>query len=115
MGGLRATFTLRQRPDNGWRPASGFMEEMSVTADHECAGGERLAVYVAGVRAQLAPIRSRAALLDSYRREALNVLVPITEASDPGSVGLEIAYMLRWLELPEEQFGIAEMTVGEMI
>ncbi len=75
-----------------------------------------LAVYVADVCAQLAPIRSRTALLDSYRREALNVLLPTELApQDPETVGLEIAYMLRWLELPEEQLVPAAITVGEMI
>lgn len=56
---------------------------------------------VALVRAQLSPIRSRSALLDSYERESLNLL---SHGATPGSEVqiLELAYALRWLELPAE-------------
>jgi len=54
---------------------------------------------VALVRAQLAPISSRRALLDSYRRESLCRLA--SPAQNGGSAGevLDIAYALRWAEL----------------
>ncbi len=69
--------------------------------------GEPIAVYVAGIRAQLAPIGSRSALLDSYRRESLNLLVSTAPPIDAAAAALEIAYTLRWLELPDEQIALA--------
>jgi hypothetical protein len=70
--------------------------------DTEFAAPPALADRVAMVRAQLAPIRSRRALLDSYRRESLCRLA--TTAQTPGSAAevLELAYALRWLELESE-------------
>lgn len=58
-----------------------------------------VAERVALVRAQLAPISSRRALLDSYRRESLCRLA--SPSQNGGSAGevLDIAYALRWAEL----------------
>ena len=52
-------------------------------------------------RAQLAPIRSRTALLNSYAREAS---IAVTRAPATGDAGLpagpvRVAYAIRWLEL----------------
>ncbi len=60
-----------------------------------------LAIRVAAVRAQLAPINSQSALLDSYRREALCLLTPTNGPLGAAAEALEIAYALRWLELGE--------------
>ena len=70
--------------------------------DTEFAAPPALADRVAMVRAQLEPIRSRRALLDSYRRESLCRLA--TTAQAPGSAAevLELAYAMRWLELESE-------------
>lgn len=58
-----------------------------------------LAIRVAAVRAQLAPIHSQSALLESYRREALCLLTPTRGPLGAAAEALEIAYALRWLEL----------------
>ena len=67
-----------------------------------------LAGRIALVRAQLAPIRSRSALLDSYRRESLCRLAG--PAQPPGSATevLDQAYAMRWLEL-ESDSSMAEL------
>ena len=57
--------------------------------------GDRVAV----VRAQLAPIRSRVALLDSYRRESLCRLASPVQSAESDVEVLGIAYALRWAEL----------------
>ena len=58
-----------------------------------------LADRIALVRAQLAPIRTRRALLDSYRRESLCRLAsPVPNGGSAVEV-LDIAYALRWAEL----------------
>ena len=54
---------------------------------------------LAHVRAQLGPIRSRSALLDSYRRESLYLLAVPTLGSDAEMEILDLAYALRWAEL----------------
>jgi hypothetical protein len=61
-----------------------------------------LADRVALVRAQLEPIRSRVALLESYRRESLcRLAAPVFAAGSAAEV-LELAYAMRWLELESE-------------
>ncbi len=57
-----------------------------------------LAGRVALVRAQLAPIPSRLALLDSYRRESICRLSSPCDIDSAADV-LELAYALRWAEL----------------
>jgi hypothetical protein len=55
---------------------------------------------VDGTRAQLAPIRTRAALAASFSREASVAATrsaPLTPADPPGPV--RVAYAIRWLEL----------------
>ena len=54
---------------------------------------------VAAVRAQLEPIRSRVALLDSYRRESLCRLATSGLATGSAEEVLELAYAMRWREL----------------
>jgi hypothetical protein len=58
-----------------------------------------LADRVALVRAQLEPIRSRPALLESYRRESLCRLATTDFAAGSAAEVLELAYAMRWLEL----------------
>jgi hypothetical protein len=58
-----------------------------------------VAERVALVRAQLAPISSRRALLDSYRRESLCRLASPTQDGGSAVEVLDIAYALRWTEL----------------
>jgi len=57
---------------------------------------------VESVRSQLAPIRSRRALADSFGREATHIrallLVPDGRPIDPPGP-LRLAYAIRWLEL----------------
>ena len=59
------------------------------------------AELVALVRAQLAPIPSRPALLDSYRRESLYRLAPSGCRVDAAESVLELAYAARWAELAD--------------
>ena len=68
----------------------------------QSASQPAIADRIALVRAQLAPIRSRRALLESYRRESLCRLA--SPAQDGGSAVevLDIAYALRWAELAAE-------------
>ncbi len=56
---------------------------------------------VALVRAQLAPIRSRLALADSYRREAAVAATATPPTIDPPEPPgpVRVAYAIRWLEL----------------
>jgi hypothetical protein len=68
----------------------------------EFAAPPAMADRVDMVRAQLEPIRSRRALLDSYRRESLCRLAPAALASDSAAEVLELAYAMRWLELETE-------------
>lgn len=63
------------------------------------ATGPELAERVALVCAQLAPIRSRTALLDSYERESLNRMGGGPDAPNSDSQVLDLAYALRWFEL----------------
>jgi hypothetical protein len=71
--------------------------------DTEFATPPAIADRVAMVRAQLQPIRSRRALVDSYRRESLYRLSAATTQA-PGSATevLELAYAMRWFELEPE-------------
>jgi hypothetical protein len=69
--------------------------------DTEFAAPPALADRVAMVRAQLEPIRSRRALLDSYRRESLCRLATV-QASGSAAEVLELAYAMRWRELEAE-------------
>lgn len=57
---------------------------------------------IALVRAQLAPIGSRRALLDSYRRESLCRLASPVQSAESDVEVLGIAYALRWAELASE-------------
>jgi hypothetical protein len=61
-----------------------------------------LAEMIALVRAQLAPIRSRSALLDSYRRESLCRLAGPAQAAGSATEVLDQAYAMRWLELKSD-------------
>lgn len=70
--------------------------------DMEFAAPPALADRVAMVRAQLEPIRSRRALLDSYRRESLYRLATPALASGSAAEVLDLAYAMRWLELETE-------------
>jgi hypothetical protein len=70
--------------------------------DTEFAAPPALADRVALVRAQLAPIRSRRALLDSYRRESLCRLATTAQSPDSAAEVLELAYAMRWMELESE-------------
>ena len=58
-----------------------------------------LADRVALVRAQLEPIRSRPALVESFRRESLCRLATTDFAVGSAAEVLELAYAMRWLEL----------------
>jgi hypothetical protein len=71
-------------------------------ADTELATRTILSERVALVQAQLAPIRSRRALLDSYRRESLCRLASTAHSTNAAADVLDIAYALRWAELQPE-------------
>jgi hypothetical protein len=75
--------------------------------DTEYAAQPALSDRIATVRAQLEPIRSRTALLDSYRRESLCRLATTAQASGSAAEVLDLAYALRWLELD------ADSSVGD--
>jgi len=60
--------------------------------------GDRVAL----VRVQLEPIRSRVALLDSYRRESLCRLATTGLAAGSAEEVLELAYAMRWRELESD-------------
>jgi hypothetical protein len=70
--------------------------------DTEFTAPPALADRVAMVRAQLEPIRSRNALLDSYRRESLCRLASTPPASGSAAEVLDLAYAMRWRELEAE-------------
>jgi hypothetical protein len=70
--------------------------------DTEFVAPPALADRVAMVRAQLAPIRSRRALLDSYRRESLCRLANTNTAPGSAAEVIDLAYAMRWLELETE-------------
>jgi hypothetical protein len=70
--------------------------------DAAYTGPPALAGRVAAVRAQLAPIRTRRALLDSYRNESLCRFAHSTRGAEAAAKVLEFAYALRWLELDGE-------------
>jgi hypothetical protein len=72
------------------------------TVDREPAAAPALAERISQVRAQLEPIRSRRALLDSYRRESLCRLASTSPAAGSATEVLDLAYALRWLELDAE-------------
>jgi len=79
--------------------------------DTEFAAPPALADRVDLVRAQLAPIRSRRALLDSYRRESLCRLAGGASASGSAAEVLEVAYAMRWLELENETPGADPLAI----
>jgi hypothetical protein len=60
---------------------------------------------VALVRAQLEPIRSRLALIESYRRESLCRLATTDFCAGSAAEVLELAYAVRWLELAPDVAG----------
>jgi hypothetical protein len=70
--------------------------------DTETATQPAIADRIALVRSQLAPIRSRRALLDSYRRESLYRLASTAQTAGSAADVLEMAYALRWAELASE-------------
>lgn len=72
--------------------------------DSEQAALQVLAGRIDLVRAQLAPIQSRGALLDSYRRESICRLASPGETSGSATEVLERAYAIRWLELESDTF-----------
>jgi hypothetical protein len=76
-----------------------------------------LADRIALVHAQLAPIRSRRALLDSYRRESLCRLAGGDQAAGSAADVLEMAYALRWaeLELAAEEIELDERDRSELM
>lgn len=67
--------------------------------DAEFAAQPALSDRIAMVRAQLEPIRSRRALIDSYQRESLCRLATTAQASGSAAEVLDLAYAMRWLEL----------------
>ena len=69
----------------------------------ESVAAPALADRVALVRAQLQPIRSRVALLESYRRESLCRLATPVSAVGSAAEVLELAYAMRWLELESDR------------
>jgi hypothetical protein len=75
--------------------------------DTEFAAQPALSDRIAMVRAQLEPIRSRRALLDSYQRESLCRLATPAQASGSAAEVLDLAYAMRWLELE------ADASIGE--
>jgi hypothetical protein len=72
-----------------------------------------IADMVALVRAQLEPIGSRRALLDSYRRESLCRLATSLSAGSAAEV-LEMAYALRWFELDSDSV-VDDSTAGVFV
>jgi hypothetical protein len=83
--------------------------------DMESATPPAVADRVAMVRAQLAPIHSRRALLDSYRRESLCRLAAPAAAVGSASEVIDLAYALRWAELETEGLAadpLADQTIG---
>jgi hypothetical protein len=75
--------------------------------DTEIAAQPALSDRIAMIRAQLEPIRSRRALLDSYQRESLCRLATTAQAAGSAAEVLDLAYALRWLELE------GDTTVGD--
>jgi len=85
--------------------------------DTELAAQPALSDRVAAIRAQLEPIRSRRALLDSYQRESLCRLATPAPASGSAAEVLDIAYALRWLELeadPTLGISATALEIGQM-
>jgi hypothetical protein len=60
---------------------------------------------VAAIRAQLAPIRSRRSLIDSFAREAAVAATATPPTADPAAPPgpVRVAYAIRWLELGDER------------
>lgn len=67
--------------------------------DTRSRGASALAESIAIVRHQLEPIRSRRALIDSFRRESLCRLAVSSACPAYATEALETAYAMRWLEL----------------
>ena len=88
---------IRQRPSRDKETLSTM-----ATVETEFAAPPALAERVAMVRAQLEPIRSRRALLDSYRRESLCRLATIAPSIGSAAEVLDLAYAQRWQELEPE-------------
>jgi hypothetical protein len=63
------------------------------------------AIEVAAVRAQLAPIRSRRSLAESFGREAAVAATATPPTTDPTTPPgpVRVAYAIRWLELGDER------------
>ena len=60
-----------------------------------------LVASVALVHAQLEPIQTREALIESYRREAIcRIVIPALSSGSAVEV-LELAYAMRWMELDD--------------
>jgi hypothetical protein len=92
---------LAARPGRQGVAMEGDLSTMSAL-DTESLAELALEHRVALVRAQLAPIHSRPALLDSYRRESLCRLGSPAGVSDSAADVLELAYAARWAELELE-------------
>jgi hypothetical protein len=77
------------------------MEALSTMSavEAEFAAQPALSDRIAMIRAQLEPIRSRKALMDSYQRESLCRLATTAQTSGSAAEVLDLAYALRWLEL----------------
>jgi hypothetical protein len=67
--------------------------------DTEAAAAPAFADLVAHYRAQLAPISSRRALLESYRSQSLSRLATAPPAAGSAAEALDLAYAMRWIEL----------------
>lgn len=77
--------------------------------DTEFAAQPAISDRIAMIRAQLEPIRSRRALMDSYQRESLCRLATTPQASESAAEVLDLAYAMRWLELE------ADTTTGDSL
>jgi hypothetical protein len=67
--------------------------------DTESAAAPVFADLLAWYRAQLAPISSRRALLESYRSQSLSRLATTPPATGSAAEALDLAYAMRWIEL----------------
>jgi hypothetical protein len=113
--GFRRTSRLSQHSSEQ-QPARDKETLSTMSAvDIESAAPPALADRVAMVRAQLAPIRSRRALLDSYRRESLCRLATSAVAVGSAAEVIDLAYAMRWAELETETTPVdplADQSIG---
>ena len=88
----------RPRADQAPHPIEGELSTIS-PIEMQAASQPALIDRIALVRDQLAPIHSRRALLDSYRRESLCRLASPAQDGASAVEVLDTAYALRWAEL----------------